>query len=502
MKKVLAAVLSGLLCVTAFTGCSATELSYLKMSKEIMDTMKTCKVSGQIQMDMDFDGLAAFSSELSGMEISAEELGVTGKKSAKLDYVSHMDMTNMAFDMDMDLVYDGKKYELGDLYYGLTDGVYISGETILGVYQLAMDVAKPNEDSYLLQEGFAKDLKTVLNQHQYIQIVDMEEMGVSQEELEAVLPTDYQGIYDAAFRFYEDVFKGFQTDMVKEVSGGYQIQTDGKAAAQMLVSMLDFIAQNPDQVFDATEVYLTEVVKQMNDEEALEEIQELMVMIKEEKQSFISTVYHLKATLESALQDDAVSKTLDSLHYVTTMKKNGDKFVSDSVFDVTYKGQKVLKITAKSTTEKMSVNMSAPKNSVSMDTLIENVSALIHKYNPVTGVEMSWGWGDDNTEAMLLAERAEEVPFGFMEDHAWVNMQIKDGRAYLPLRLICNTLGEPVTWNNAEKTAYVIVDGKNVPMKGLIQDGRTFVAVRDFEKLGYTVSYVNEDGIKTATIAR
>ena len=223
MKKVLAAVLSGLLCVTAFTGCSATELSCLKMSKEIMDTMKTCKVSGQIQMDMDFDSLAAFSSELSGMEISAEELGVTGKKSAKLDYVSRMDMTNMAFDMDMDLVYDGKKYEMGDLYYGLTDGVYISGETILGVYQLAMDVAKPNEDSYLLQEGFAKDLKTVLNQHKYIQIVDMEEMGVSQEELEAVLPTDYQGIYDAAFRFYEDVFKGFQTDMVKEVSGGYQI---------------------------------------------------------------------------------------------------------------------------------------------------------------------------------------------------------------------------------------------------------------------------------------
>ena len=42
MKKKLAALLCGVMCVTAFTGCSRTELAYLKMSKDLMDTMSSC----------------------------------------------------------------------------------------------------------------------------------------------------------------------------------------------------------------------------------------------------------------------------------------------------------------------------------------------------------------------------------------------------------------------------------------------------------------------------
>ena len=44
MKKKLAALLCGVMCVGAFSGCSTDELGYLKMAANAMDTMKTCEV--------------------------------------------------------------------------------------------------------------------------------------------------------------------------------------------------------------------------------------------------------------------------------------------------------------------------------------------------------------------------------------------------------------------------------------------------------------------------
>ena len=55
MKRKLAALMCGLMCVTAFTGCSSTELSYLKMSSDLLDTMAACRVEGKMQADIDFD---------------------------------------------------------------------------------------------------------------------------------------------------------------------------------------------------------------------------------------------------------------------------------------------------------------------------------------------------------------------------------------------------------------------------------------------------------------
>lgn len=55
MKKKLAALLCGVMCVGAFSGCSTDELGYLKMAANAMDTMKTCEVKGTMQADINFD---------------------------------------------------------------------------------------------------------------------------------------------------------------------------------------------------------------------------------------------------------------------------------------------------------------------------------------------------------------------------------------------------------------------------------------------------------------
>lgn len=114
-------------------------------------------------------------------------------------------------------------------------------------------------DSYLFTEAFARDFKAALGQQKYITLISAEDMtGVDMEGV------SMSGLQDAVFTFYEDVFKGFETGMVKKISGGYAIQADGQQVAQLMINMLDFIGKNPEQVLNATEAYMMTVMDSMN----------------------------------------------------------------------------------------------------------------------------------------------------------------------------------------------------------------------------------------------
>lgn len=512
MKKKCAALLCGVMCVGAFTGCSGTELGYLKMSKDMLDTMQMCKVEGTMQVDVDFDALGDYANDVA--KATRDEIGTivsegdlpAGKKSVTLDYDMNMNLNTLEYDMAFDVTYEGKTYDMGDLYYSLTDGVYVTSDTVWGVYQMAGDVMEGYEDSYLFTDAFGKDLQATLAQDKYIALVSAEEMtGLDMDE---VMPEKGFGeIYDAAMTFYEDVLKGFDSGMVKEIPNGYAIEADGQQAAEMLVKLLDFAAENPDQMIDATEKYLTTVMDQMatgTAEEtaaAKEEIKELFAAARASRDDFIAAAAEMSDALAEAIKEDGIAEALRSISYKAEETKTSNGFASSSVIAVQNAGKQVLSLTSKSTVQKSNGTIAMPKSGISIDALSEKLGALENKYNPVTGVSATWGWEGNASEAELYAFRGE---VGFLgNDFATADLIVKDGRAYLPLRVICDTLGETVGWENATKTPYVMQDGKRIDMKGLLQDGKAFVGVRDFEKLGYTVSYTSyEEGYKEAVIEK
>lgn len=85
----------------------------------------------------------------------------------------------------------------------------------------------------------------------------------------------------------------------------------------------------------------------------------------------------------------------------------------------------------------------------------------------------------------------------------WADLVVENGRTYLPLRLTADLLQEEVGWDKTTRTAYIMQDGKRVDMQGKLVDGSAFVAVRDFEKLGYTVTYsAYEDVLKEVLIEK
>ncbi len=505
MKKKLAALLCGVMCMTGFTGCSDTELAYLKMSGDLIDAMSSCKISGEMKADVDLDALQDFIVDVaeaanSGVAVFGQE-EMSGKKSVKLGYDMQMDLNTLEYVMGFDLSYEGKKYDLGDLYYSLTEGMYYSTDGVWGMYEMAADLTgEAYADSYFFSDAYAADLKAALAEEPYIELVSVEDLtGMNMDE--ALPENGFEELYDAVFTFYEDLFEGFETGMVKEIPGGFAIEADGHAVAQLFVDFMDFMAANPDQVLDAAEAYLTAVMDEMPGEEAAA-IPEMFAAARESKDEFVAAVDGINAVVKTVMEEESVQMVLDSFGYEAVVKKEGAGFVSQESYLVAHEGKTVCSIASESVMKATVTQMKFPAGGMTADELGMKLEELNDTYNPVIGAAVSWGWEDTETEALLYTIRAEELPLAMSEGAEWTGMAVQNGRAYVPLRAICDILGEDVIWDQAAKKAYVRVDGVKTELAGILQDGTSYVGVREFEKMGYTVEYSSIDGEKEALILK
>ena len=501
MKKKLAAFLCGVMCLTAFTGCSKTELAYLNMSKEMLDNMSSCTVEGTMQADIDFDALQDFEKDITaavygeGYEGVESAYAPEGKKSLKADYEMNMDLNKLEYDLSFDVNYNGKSYDLGTLYYSLNKGVFATNDTLLGMYQIYVDMYG-RTDQYITSEAFADDLKNILTESRYIELVPPVEY-LTGVDMETMPKQDMAALYDAAFTFYEDVLKGFETGMVKEVNHGYQIKADGRQAAQLLADLLHFAAANPEQMIDATEAYMAAVMDSVEagtpEETAVakEQMAMLFAEARASQDDFIAAAEQMAMLLEMMMQDQRVGMLLDSFQYVGTVRELSGMYDSVAAYTVKHEGKTVCSLVTDAVTKKADTHILFPVKGMTADELRDKLAELEQKYNPVTGVSVTWGMYGENEYADIHTMRSVAEGSYFSGDFHWSELIVEDGRAYLPLRMIAEILGEDVGWDNSTKTPFVVKDGERIDMKGKLQDDRAFVGVRDFEKLGYTVTYMS-----------
>ncbi len=78
---------------------------------------------------------------------------------------------------------------------------------------------------------------------------------------------------------------------------------------------------------------------------------------------------------------------------------------------------------------------------------------------------------------------------GFSSTDGYINACLRNDQTYLPLRLVAESMGEKVGWDEASKQAFVERNGQRIIMTGIIVEDETLVKIRDFERLGYKVSW-------------
>ncbi len=94
----------------------------------------------------------------------------------------------------------------------------------------------------------------------------------------------------------------------------------------------------------------------------------------------------------------------------------------------------------------------------------------------------------DEEKEMMKELYGDEPEFATKDSSA----HVIDGSVYLPLRQLMENAGYEVSWDAELRKAYVTVDDEKIEMTGTIIDNKTYVKVRDFEKLGATVDYEEE----------
>ena len=509
MRRKLAAVLCTLLCLTAFTGCSADEVGYLQMSADMFKGMEVSETTGEADITLDFDAMKTFAADVmlaSGMtqeDVDAAMAGMTdfdGKKNVKLNYTMLMNMDDMSFMFDVDAKYKNQEYSFGRWYYGTKDGVYVSTETVWSAYRLMQDMTE-DTDSYFFSDAFAQEWKSMLDRDQYICVLDMkEDLGLTQEELDALIPSSYDSVYEAAINMYKDGFSGFSTGMVTRIQNGYQVEATGTEVGQMLVSLLDYMAQNPEPVINALEEYLKVTMQASGATEAeIADLTSSMQAAREDVEAFRTVLADVKDVVATGMKNETVAALLNGFHYTSEFTKVNDRYYGSENYQMAYKGSTMCAITSSMRMEEARGSVVFPSISVRPDAITTELETLTDKYNPVTGVSATWYY--DEPTAFLTEERAEPVYWGGSVSPI-VEYVVQDGRIYLPLRSICDMLGEAVTWDQATKTASVVQGETVIPMDGILVDSTSYIGVRGFEALGYQVTYTNTDGQHAATIVK
>lgn len=514
MKKKLAAMLCALMGLTAFTGCSADEVGYMEMSLNMMQTMKSCETVGNTEVTLNFDEMKKFAETIlakDGMTLDdvmpAEDLApFQGSHVIDLDYTMQMDMDDLSFVFDIDAEYKNKEYSFGQWYYSLTDGIYVSSETLWSVYQMGQDMTDAYDQTFLYQDAnFASELKAIVDANPYICLVSAEDLSMNQ----GVVPENgFNDLYQAAVDMYLNAFEGYTSNMItKTETGSYKIEATGTEVGNMLVSLLDYVAQNPEPVLNAVEEYLTVSMQTMGTDEAgMADLKDSFAAAKADLATFSTMVTGWKSTVESALADPTVASILQGFHYSAEVAQKDGVYTSTETYTMKNGDQLMCSVNSTATMQATSKVLTFPAQSISMTDLDNQVTALVDKYNPVTGVTVKWYPADEDNIALVSLARAEQN--GAINTLMGTDVTtgeeyvVQDGRIYLPLRALCDTLGETVVWDAQNRTASVVKGEENIQMDSILVDGVSYIGVRGFEALGYTVDYTNNDGEHIAVITQ
>ena len=171
MKKKIAVILCFVLAAFSLIGCSQAELAYLDMSKQL--SSESYKATGVLTGEIDFDALAALAQKTTNKfaedgffytsetpvsdEFSA--MGLEGKKEIKIHYDMLANMKDsMAFQADFDVEFNGKAYNMGDLYFDASKGLYLSKELVIGIFDFYKDMAPIKWDSYFYSKEYRDEL--------------------------------------------------------------------------------------------------------------------------------------------------------------------------------------------------------------------------------------------------------------------------------------------------------------------------------------------------------
>jgi len=287
---------------------------------------------------------------------------------------------------------------------------------------------------------------------------------------------------------FMEMFKNLDSGMTKSVPNGFALEITPDNMFSFFDNAVNYISKNKKDIYLGTVKILEDLEKHYAADEAyagyFEEAIEALVG---DEQSFYAMIDEFtQGYLEMNNFEKEMAKLYIKGSYLKdTITKSGGTYVEDFDINLVIKGDQFLsakgktKTTPVSTVSHKDIDMVNP---ISMEEAIEIITKTQRKVNHATAMEMTWWNGEDygiSTSVQLVEG----------ETWAYLDGFIQNGSLYLPLRDFCDWFAEGVAWDNAAKKAYVVRDDQKIETEGMLNYKTFYVKVREFEKLGYKVSY-------------
>ncbi|HBV67265.1 MAG TPA: hypothetical protein DEF04_03110 [Clostridiales bacterium] len=475
LKRKISLLIAVLMLFSMLTGCSVNELGYLNLSGEINNLKQYgFKTSTQVEISKMITG---------GEKNSKIDLEISGDANIE-------DLNAMYLNMDIKVKIDGKGNNEPVKLIIADNTIYVSKNVITEALRLQEEFGE-DEFNPLVVEKLLQELKDT----DYIVISEMDDVYGSFSYKE-----DYTVLVESAKEYLKDAFKGFDSKLITKTSNGYAVELTAESAVTFAERLVKYISENKKLVFDETMKYLEKIYAAIEIEgmEGSVEAAEVMAEFEGMRESFYTAMDEASAYMETGGQKEII-EMLDRSYIKSEIYKKGSVYgqniESELVFDSIIAGN--IKSKSEMTAKTVKKNPVAGKT-ITVEELENLYNVLENKYNPVETIEVSWySWYEQGDEADVSKYRADGK-----YDWDYQPYVIIEDRVYLPLRYIGETFGEDVQWDNEGRKAYVVRGSEKIDMTGVLVDGKTMVKVRDFEKLGYKIDFVQDEDWSMATIEK
>lgn len=286
----------------------------------------------------------------------------------------------------------------------------------------------------------------------------------------------------------QKVYNKYEMNIVKQDQNKYTLSLETKNVTDLAVSFLNYTIDNAEGLG----AYLKEFTGGLKQEEIVM-VQGLLPMIPLDKQTVDAGIdaalreitpnkEEVKKQVETSkmMADGILKSTLgNSKIEVSYEKKAGDHYeiVQNIRLDVNepMSGKKILDatLTVKNGIKVIpSFDVTVPTEGMISFTELENKMPIILQVQV-----------DHNIYTMNK---------GFIPVSGTIDVKLFEGRTYLPVRQIAEAFDEKVVWDAKVQKVYIEKEGKSIPLDGKLIGNKSYVKIREFEKLGYTVEWDEE----------
>lgn len=509
MRKVLVIVLTMLLAIGMMTGCSQEELTALNAYTK-MSGWETVQQSGTITAEINKEQLlkliSAFASEWEA-DISEEEVSEINNsifQSLKIDYTAEAYVQAQKIFADFDVTLDGELYPL-EVYF---DGnkITVTKETFASVMKLMEKYGLTENETYTYMEF----LHTYAGDQDGVSISLGDDVNYYTEQKDVATELG-KNVTALAADFIKTAFSDYTSSLSSAEGNGVKFEVTYEKLVKEFGSLLGYYIGHKDKIASAWDTAAAAYAKAFED---LFSYHGADVAIAEDNQEFLPEMTADRILSSAGDLTDGLEMIQNALNESPTLKDivNGanlsctitptGKDAYDMKYDFALPYQGVNMLTMNMTDHRMKIDKVAERqyDSAVLHDFDAEYENFMNRQYPIINAKLSWHEG-----GVLFGDITfyrKNLDYTLYYDYAWRPFIEIDDRIYVPMRTIAEGLGYEVQWDNENEKAYVLDGDNRIDMSGFVREDTTYIKVRDFEKLGCTVDYVQNGSSNTATVAK